>query len=141
MSYVYHMDEAVLSLPEGFEDATLHNFEWMGPEGKRALMVQRQVPQPSETFEALVARVTKPYPKIFTDYAEDPPDEVDIGVAAVSKRFRWRHQGGVLYHHQVFVDVGHVVLALTASGKAHQQSEVDAILQEALSGLHLRERS
>jgi len=138
--YVYHMDEGVLTVPEGFVDATMHNFEWIGPEGRRALMVQRQLPGPDESFEALVARITKPYAKIFADYAEEPADDVDVGMPAVSKRFRWRHESGVLYHHQVFVDVGRVVLAITASGKASVSDEVDAILQQAISGLRLRER-
>ena len=139
--YVYHMDECAFALPSDFVDNTLHNFEWVGPEGRRALMVQRQKPERDEDFATLVARITQAYPQVFASYVEEDGDTVDVGAPAVSKRFRWRHTTGVFYHHQVFIDVGDTVLAVTASGKASARDDIDGILATALRGFQLRERS
>ncbi len=139
-SYVYHMDEGVLSLPPGFRDATVHAFEWVGSEGRIALAVQRERRPPERTFEEMVRLVTAPYPKKFAAYAEEEPVPIALELPAIGKRFRWRHEAGVAYHHQVFIDLDETLLLLTASGQASSRERVDATLHEALGGLLLRER-
>lgn len=139
MNYVYHMDEGVLTLPEGFTDATVHAFTWATSHGGISLAVQREAAKSGRTFEQTVLEVTKPYATQLAAYAEEEPMEITLDRPAVSKRFRWHHESGVVYHHQVFVDLEGSVLLFTCAGEAAARDRVDDILHEALSGLRLRE--
>lgn len=140
ITYPYHIDEGVLTLPAGFRDATVNVFEWHEKEGRIALMVQRERLEDPGQFETQVVKVTEPYPKLFAAYAEEEPMAVDLDVPVVSKRFRWRNETGVLYHHQIFLLVDRTMLLLTVAGNATSRDRADEILREALAGFALRER-
>lgn len=140
MNYVYHLDEAAIRLPKGFRDATVNAFEWVDSTGPIALTIQRDKRDPSTPFEELVGRITNEYPRLFAAYAEEEPMEVALEVPAISRRFRWRNERGVVYHHQIFLDLGPTVLLMTAAGKAASLERIDSLLHEALSNLQLRER-
>lgn len=139
--YVYHFDEGVITLPEGFRDASVQLFEWTLPDGRCTLTIQREARTGTSTFEELVAQVTETYPKQFPGFSEEDPMELALDLPATSRRFRWRNEGGVSYHHQVFVDLESTLLLITCSGHARLRDDVDRVLHEALSGLRLRERA
>ncbi len=141
MSYLYHVDEGVLSLPEGFTDHTIHMFKWVFPEGECNLAVQRERIPADKTFADMVKLVTDPYPKKFPSYSEEPPMEVALEWPTATRRFRWRKESAVSYHHQIFIDLEGTLLLLTASGQARLRDKVDELLHETLSGMRLRERS
>lgn len=140
-AYVYHLDEGAIRLPPGFRDASVNVFEWIEKTGPVALTIQREKREPDTRFEELFQKITAPYPKLFTAYAEEDPMEIAMDVPVLSKRFRWRQERGVVYHHQAFLDVGPTVMLLTAAGQAAARDRVDEVLHEALSGLQLRERA
>jgi len=140
MSYLYHVDEGVLSLPDGFTDQTLNMFKWVFPEGECSLAIQRERIPANKSFAELVKLVTDPYPKQFPSYTEEPTMEIAFDLPTATRRFRWRKDSAVSYHHQVFVDLEGSLLLLTASGQARLREKVDDVLHEALSGLRLRER-
>lgn len=138
--YIYHLDEAALRLRQGFRDATVHAFEWSEAHGRLALTIQRERRDDAETFAAAIARVTTPYPRLFAAFEQEEPVEVSMPVAGESRRFRWCHADGVVYHHQVFLDLGATMLVLTATGPAALRDEIDALLHDTLAGMQLRER-
>ncbi|MCA9617519.1 MAG: DcrB-related protein [Myxococcales bacterium] len=140
-SYVYHLDEGIVTLPPGFKDATINVFEWQDAKGRHTLTVQRERRLPNLTFDDMVARIVAIYPQKFTAFAEEPPMEIALELPAVSKRFRWRNQDGVVYNHQIFVDLEDTFMIFTASAKANIRERADDALHDALSGLRLRERA
>ena len=140
MSYVYHLDEGVITLPEGFTDHTLHMFKWVFPEGECSLAVQRERLPADKTFEEMVKLVTDPYPKQFPSYTEEPVVPVVLDLPHTTRRFRWRKEAAVSYHHQIFIDLAGSMLLITASGQARLRERVDEVLHETLSGLRLRQR-
>lgn len=136
--YHYHIDEGALELVPGFRDATVNVFEWVLDTGRCTLMIQREL-KGDRTLAKMVELTTAPYAKSFPAYAEEEPAELVMDVEAVSRRFRWRNEKGVQYHHQAFLDLGRQMLLLTASGSARAQEQVDEILMTALNGLRFRE--
>ncbi len=139
-SYTYHIDEGALQLPSGFRDASVNAFEWVHESGPITLTVQRERRDPNSPFEAFFHKITQPYPKLFTAYAEEEPMEMAMDVPVLGKRFRWRAEEGVMYNHQVLLDLGSSVILLTAGGRAASRGRIDEVMHGALSGLRLRER-
>jgi hypothetical protein len=138
--YVYHIDEGALELPAEFIDASVNVFEWIGKSGRMNVTIQRQRCEHNQTFEQLVHEATSSYPKLFTNYAEEEPMDIAMDVPVLSKRFRWRQDTGVSYHHQVFLNLNTVVMTITATGSAAGREEVDASLDRVLRSLQFREK-
>ncbi len=136
--YQYHIDEGSLSLPADFRDASVNVFEWMSPEGICTLTVQREKKH-GRSFEKMIEQTTAPYAKSFPAFAEEEPLAFELEVPTVGRRFRWRNEKGVQYHHQAFVDLGDSMLVLTAGGSARTAERVDEVLLQALNGMRLRE--
>ncbi len=140
-AYTYHLDEGAIQLPDGFHDASINVFEWTGNSGRITLTMQREKYVENQTFEELVHRATSSYAKVFANYAEEDPMEIAMDVPTLSKRFRWRQDTGVSYHHQVFLDLRPKVLVITVTGAAAGREQVDQILHDTLRSLQLRERA
>jgi hypothetical protein len=136
----YHLDECVLPLPVGFRDASVQVFEWTLDDGEQlSLLIQREPRTEGRMLEDSVRTVTRSYPQKFMAYHEEEPMVLGTDLRCVSKRFRWRHESGVLYHHQLFLELDSCVMLLTASCKATHRDEADVLLLRALEGMQLRE--
>jgi hypothetical protein len=146
----YYMDDCTIPIPSGFQDGTVNTLEWSMEGGDRiALLVQRdRLPRATpdddtgtDALDRYVDRQTRGYPARFTGFHLERDDAAisEGGLAMRRKVFRWRHEQGVLYHHQIFVAVGDTVVVLTGSAKARHREAVDGLIGEAIGGLRIRE--
>jgi len=139
---VYHTDDCVLHLPEGFVDKTLNVLEWSLESGDTVvLVVQREGLTEALSFDQYIARETRAYPSQFAAFHEDGVERASLGdgIDVHHLKFRWKREQDVLYHHQAFVDAGKRVLVLTATSKASHRGEVDGVIERALGELKFRE--
>jgi hypothetical protein len=143
--HTYYMDDCTLAVPAGFVDRTMNALEWPLEGGDRlGLVVQRErlPPDPADpaALDRYVAAQVKAYPAQFAGFhlERDEAADSDSAYDLRRKTFRWRHEQGVLYHHQIFVRVGASVLVLTATAKARHREAVDRLVDEALAGLRAR---
>ncbi len=139
---IYHMDDAVLELPPGFIDRSVHVLEWRTPDGEAVVLVTQREPLPgTRPLADYVAQETKDYATRFEGYrAEEPPrDGAETALEALHRTFRWKRNEDVLYNHQVFVAAPPVVLVMTVTGKAAHREDVDRLVGRALADLKFRE--
>jgi hypothetical protein len=139
LAYTYHTDDLVLRVPAGFRDHTIQTLEWQVDGGRVALAVQRERLGAAETLDGVYEKATRGYPKQLFAYRLDGEDMVILhGIAARTARFRWKHQGNVLYHHQAFLVAGGTAFVLTASGPVGAAARIDELIRDTLAGLRLR---
>jgi hypothetical protein len=143
--HTYYMDDCTIAVPAGFVDRTMNMLEWPLEGGDRiGLVVQRERLPPdvagAAALDRYVAAQVKAYPAQFAGFhlERDDAGDSDSVYELRRKTFRWRHEQGVLYHHQLFVLAGAAVLVITGSAKARHREAVDRIVDEALSGLRVR---
>jgi hypothetical protein len=145
-THTYYMDDCTIVVPPGFVDQTLNALNWtIDGEERIGLVVQRETLSPADlsgadALDRYVARQTRGYPAQFSGFQIERDDTAggDQGFEMRRKTFRWRHELGVLYHHQVYVRAGDAVLTLTGSAKARYREAVDRVVDEAVAGLRIR---
>lgn len=139
---VYHMDDCVLSLPEGFVDRSINVLEWPLPSGDTVvLVVQRERLSKDLGFDGYIAQETKSYPSQFEAFHDEGEERASLeyDVAVHHLKFRWKRDRDVLYNHQAFVDAGEAVIVLTVTGKASHKGEADSVIERSLEKLKFRE--
>ncbi len=148
---LYFMDEAHLTVPEGYRDRSTNILEWeTGPGTRIVLVVQRDqidpeaIAEPRSPALALadyVAGATGAYPTAFAGYKLER-DEVAVGLTGgVEKRriaYRWHQEAEVIYHHQAFILTGTAILVFTAGGKARDRERIDHLIDAAIADLRYR---
>jgi hypothetical protein len=140
---IFHTDDAVLVLPKGFTDRSVHVLDWPLDGGdKVALVIQRERIAPDRPFDDYVDAELKDYPRRFAAFRREKVDEAALGWDGADVRhhaFRWKKEEDVFYNRQAFLRVGTITLVMTATAKAAHRVEVDEVVVRALEGFKLRE--
>lgn len=139
----YQMNDCVVTLPDGFTDSSVNVLEWALESGEKvALVVQREDVAEGASLEECVEKQTREYPAHFVGLQVDLDEARELagGITLHRKAFRFKKERDVFYNHQVFVLDGRHLVVLTASARARNRVDVDAIVDEAVEGLRLRDR-
>ena len=138
--HTYHTDDLIFGVPAGFTDRTVHALEWESKGDRLALALQREALRPHQSLEQIYQVAVGGYPKQLLGFRVDEEKILDLGgLDARAVRFRWKHDKGVMYHHQVFFVLDGKSFVFTATGPAKASADVDKLIEQALAELRLRE--
>ena len=137
-SHTYHMDEAVLDVPGGFEDRTTHALSWRGGETNLGLIVMRR-PAPNGLDAAIDADVRDMRAKLKACVIDvDEPSDLGGGPARLVA-IRYVREGAPFFHRQLAACLDGRLLTLIVAGPAAQRDVLESILEEAASSFRFRD--
>ena len=135
--YTYHIDEAVLVLPAGFEDRTTHALSWPGGEKNLGLVIMRR-PAPQGLDAAVDADVKDMRAKLKGCVVEqDDPGELGAEPARLVA-LRYVRDGVVFIHRQIAACVDGKLLTMMVAGPAEHREGLETIFDAAVSSFRFR---
>ncbi len=135
--YTYHLDEAVIRVPEGFLDRTMNVLEWVTPEGERVvLVIQREL---SPALDEYVEQQIAEYPSRFSGYRLVTAQKRGDGPPAIELAIRSRSDAGAMHHQQLFITIEQGVLIATATGKVAAADMCEKLIAELYASFQVRE--
>lgn len=135
--YTYHMDDAVLVLPGGFEDRTTHALSWPGTEKNLGLVIMRR-PAPQGVDEAVASDVRDMRAKLKGCIIEqDEPAELG-GERARVVALRYVREGVPFFHRQIAACVDGRLLTMIVAGPAELRGGLESIFDAAVSSFRFR---
>jgi hypothetical protein len=123
------MDELVVEVPVGFRDQSVQALEWRLPDGGRLTMsVVRQPKAGEESIDDVADRIQSDVARSFAAFVAEAPAQLQLPIAAASRRARLKHEGEPVYRHFALLDLDDRWLILSASGPVRHGATVDEIL-------------
>lgn len=139
---IYHMDECVIPVPDGYRDRTTHVLEWPLDAGHNLILtVSRDTLPPGAGFEEYVQRETKGLSGRYRGFKLDRDESGTLagGLAIARKTFRWSQEAKVVYNHLAFANAGALIVLFVATARAADREVADRLVDDALAELRFRE--
>ncbi|NUQ77659.1 MAG: DcrB-related protein [Polyangiaceae bacterium] len=142
MSVMYHMDDVVASVPDGFVDGSVHTLTWEADDGSKVgVVVQRDPsafrPSVDELFTTAMAEYAKRLPML---QIEEAP-ELELSAPYRAASIRWKREGDVVYQVQLFVQLSDRNLIASFTGRARYREAIDELAREFCGSLTVRASS
>jgi hypothetical protein len=136
----YHLDEAVVDLPEDCTDETIHVLRRPASDGSHyGLVINRQPAEPEDDLRALAEQSLKEQERNLRGYRLlGQRDSFVGGLPAIEAKLTWRHESGILFHHQAYVLLPGKLLIFTASSRAALAEECEGFLASMLASVRFR---
>lgn len=136
--YTYHMDDAVLGVPEGFEDRTTHALSWPGGEKNLGLVVMRR-PAPDGLDVAIDSDLRDMRAKLKGCVVEvDEPGELG-GEPARVFALRYVRDGVPFFHRQIAACLHARIVIVMVAGATEQREALEALFATAAGTFRFRE--
>ena len=138
--YTYHMDDCVISVPEGFRDRAIHVLEWAAEDESPIVLIVQRDKLANKTLEEYVEQDSRDYDTRFKRHApEELPEGPSLPTPCVQRAFRWVRGEEVLYNRHVYLADAALVICMMTSGLARHRPRIDQIAGDAVESLCFRE--
>jgi hypothetical protein len=137
----YRIQEADLTVPDGWSDQSLSVFKIPGAEGRRdaSFVITRDPTRGGTAFDAYVARQQAQCRESLPGFKLRHADAFAFGEwPAAWMEFTWSNQGTELLLRQVYIDRGPTVLICTLTAHPDDLAHLDPVWRSVMNSLRLR---
>jgi hypothetical protein len=137
----YRIQEADLTVPDGWSDQSLNVFKIPGAEGRRdaSFVISRDPTKGGATLDQYMAKQEAQCREALPGFALRQADRFDFGEHRAGwLEFTWRNQGAELLLRQVFIDRGPAVLICTLTTHPDDIAHIDVAWRTLMNSLRLR---
>lgn len=137
---LFHMDDLVCSVPQGYRDDSTHALQWPAEDGSRiALLVQRDTTRERPKLEAMHQLALAEYKKRLPMLHMETEPTLDLALPHRLAAIRWKREDDVVYQLQLFIELSDRNVIATFSARALYRDAVDDMAREFATSLRIRE--
>lgn len=138
MTYRFHTNDVVLTVPQGFRDRSSQVLEWPNPSGQPLHLIMTRLEKRASELEKELAAAIRDLEITFHGLSSVDPPPLTTNFPLGQFACRFRREDKVFYQRLIFIGAESYILSIATIGPASQRSEIDDLTQNAIQNLLFR---